>query len=79
MTINYPGGRSRPAGGAVGAVLTKTTTVDQEAAWVILLSSGAGVPGASFTTPLYFDTTASTGGLYAWNGAAYTKVGLATT
>jgi len=33
----------------------------------------------TFVTALMFDDTASTGGLYAWTGSAYTKVGLATT
>jgi len=44
-----------------------------------VLTSGSGAPGATFTSLLYFDTAATTGGLYAWNGSAYTKVGLATT
>ena len=33
----------------------------------------------TYVTALMFDDTASTGGLYAWTGSAYTKVGLATT
>jgi hypothetical protein len=36
-------------------------------------------PPTVFVTALMFDDTASTGGLYAWTGSAYTKVGLATT
>lgn len=35
----------------------------------------AGAPGADFEGPLVFDSTAVTGGLYAWDGAAYQKVG----
>lgn len=31
-----------------------------------------------FVTSLMFDDTASTGGLYAWDGSAYVQVGLAT-
>ncbi len=44
------------------------------AVWATLISTGAGVPGGSFTTVFYFDTTAGTGGLYVWTGAAYTQV-----
>jgi hypothetical protein len=39
----------------------------------------ASAPTTTFITPLVFDHTASTGGLYAWTGAAYLKIGLATT
>ena len=35
-------------------------------------------PAGPFQTPLVFDSTASTGGLYAWDGSAYQQVGLAT-
>ncbi len=38
----------------------------------------AAAPTTTFITPLVFDHTASTGGLYAWTGAAYLKIGLAT-
>lgn len=79
MSVNFPAGRSLPAAGATGTILAKTATTDQQAAWTNPLSTGAGVPGGTFTTPLYQDTTASTGGLYAWNGSAYVKVALATT
>lgn len=79
MSVNFPGGRALPPGGAKGTVLAKASTSDQDAAWTNPLSTGAGVPGGTFTTPLYQDTTASTGGLYAWNGSAYVKVALATT
>ena len=33
----------------------------------------------TYVSPLMFDDTATTGGLYAWTGSAYQKVGLATT
>lgn len=36
-------------------------------------------PPTTFVKPLMFDDTGSTGGLYAWSGSAYVKVGLATT
>lgn len=35
-------------------------------------------PPTVFVTPLVFDNTADTGGLYCWNGTAYVQVGLAT-
>lgn len=38
----------------------------------------AMAPAGPFQTPLVFDSTATTGGLYAWDGSAYQKVGLAT-
>lgn len=33
-----------------------------------------GVPAGPYQTPLVFDSTAVSGGLYAWDGAAYQKV-----
>lgn len=39
------------------------------------VTSQAGAPGAGYVTPLVFDTTAVTGGLYAWDGSAYVQVG----
>jgi hypothetical protein len=79
MSVNFPSGRALPSNGAKGTVLTKASTTDEDAAWTNVISTGAGVPGATFTTLLYQDTTASTGGLYAWTGSAYVKVALATT
>ena len=35
-------------------------------------------PSTTFIAPLVFNSTASTGGLYAWDGSAYQQVGLAT-
>ncbi len=35
-------------------------------------------PPSTFVTPLVFDHTGTTGGLYAWTGSAYIQVGLAT-
>ena len=35
-------------------------------------------PPSTFVTALMFDDTASTGGLYAWDGTQYVQVGLAT-
>lgn len=32
-TKNYPAGRALPAGGAIGNVLTKASTDDQDATW----------------------------------------------
>lgn len=38
------------------------------------LTVAAAVP-TTYTTPLHLDTTAVSGGLYAWDGSAYVKVG----
>lgn len=35
----------------------------------------AGAPVGPYQTPLVFDTTSITGGLYAWDGSAYQEVG----
>lgn len=49
------------------------------------LVGGAGMCGVihaaptTFVKPFMFDDTGTTGGLYVWTGAAYVKVGLATT
>lgn len=58
--------------------LAAVTAVDANPG-ATMFSQAAGAPGGTLTTFLYFDTTASTGGLYAWDGTAYQKVGLATT
>lgn len=42
------------------------------------LTVGSAAP-TTFVTFLVFDDTATSGGLYAWDGSAYRKVGLATT
>lgn len=42
--------------------------------WVTVIHAAP----TTFVTPLMFDDTATTGGLYAWDGTAYQKVGLAT-
>ncbi len=44
----------------------------------VYVTDAAAAP-TTFVTPLVFDHTATTGGLYAWTGSAYLKVGLATT
>lgn len=43
--------------------------------WVTVIHA----PPTTYVSPLMFDDTGTTGGLYAWTGSAYTKVGLATT
>lgn len=45
--------------------------------WESLVYIHAGAPGSSYVAPLWFDSTASTGGLYCWTGSAYSKIGLA--
>ncbi len=36
-------------------------------------------PPTTYVAPFMFDDSATSGGLYGWNGTAYVKVGLATT
>lgn len=38
------------------------------------LTTGTGAPSV-YASPLYFDDTAVSGGLYAWDGSAYVQVG----
>lgn len=52
---------------------TTTTQLATTAFVGNILISGAGAPTV-FVAPLYYDTTAVTGGLYAWDGAAYVHV-----
>lgn len=42
---------------------------------IIYVTESASPPGADYQTPLYYDSTAVTGGLYAWTGGAYLKIG----
>ena len=37
-----------------------------------------GAPDTTLISPLVFDDTPTTGGLYVWTGAAYSRIGLAT-
>lgn len=53
------------AGGGVAQVTTDGPIVTVQ----------AGVPAGPFQTPLVFDSTAVTGGLYGWDGSAYQKIG----
>lgn len=48
------------------------------AKWTSLVTFGTDPPGSDYTTPLIFDDSPSTGGLYAWNGSAYAKIAPAT-
>lgn len=51
------------------------TTVDgTNCNWLEVISTDTAPPVA-YATPLVFDTTAVTGGLYAWDGTAYVQVG----
>jgi hypothetical protein len=53
-------------------------TAGARAAFLAVIDSGAGAPAAVAPAaghyPLYYDTTAVTGGLYFWNGAAWVHV-----
>lgn len=74
MSMNYPGGRALPAGGAAGTVLVKASATDQDATWTVLYASDAGAP-TDFVGLLYLDTDGDgPGDLYAWDGAAYVLV-----
>jgi hypothetical protein len=48
---------------------------DPAAAYVTVVHAAP----TTFVAPFMFDDTAGTGGLYAWTGSAYVRVGLATT
>ncbi len=50
----------------------------EDIAAVLLTVVTTSPVGGGFKTLLVFDSTATTGGLYAWNGTDYTKVSLAT-
>ena len=40
----------------------------------VIVTVQTGAPGGSYVTPLIYDNTAVTGGLYAWDGGTYQKV-----
>ena len=42
---------------------------------VAFVTVQTGVPGGTFVTPLVYDNTAVSGGLYGWTGSAYSKIG----
>ena len=44
----------------------------------VTVNAGAPSPLTTYVTPLFFDSTGTTGGLYAWTGTTYHLVGLAT-
>ena len=54
------------------------TTQPAVSASAVYVTVQTMAPAGPFQTPLVFDSTASTGGLYAWDGSAYQQVGLAT-
>lgn len=41
----------------------------------IAYASTAAAAPTTFTTPIYYDSTAVSGGLYAWDGSAYIQIG----
>lgn len=75
MATNYS---FEDVGGTVrlyGPIVPDPATSLPSAAYVTVVAA----PPTTYVSPLMFDSTASTGGLYAWTGSAYQKVGLATT
>ncbi len=65
------------APGKVGmAVVPSDAEYGARFVWTSLVTVQTGTPvGGSLSTPLVYDNTAVTGGLYAWTGADYTKIG----
>lgn len=55
------------------AVGVNTTQLATTAFVGKIVTTAAGAPSV-FVSPLYYDSTAVTGGLYAWTGSAYLKV-----
>ncbi len=53
---------------------TRITMTPTSAANVRYLTVQTGAPTTTWISPLVYDDTAVTGGLYAWTGAAYTKI-----
>lgn len=43
-------------------------------AQLVYVTVQTGAP-TNYTTPLVYDNTPTTGGLYGWNGSAYEKIG----
>lgn len=72
-------GTLKVRGGATGDVPTQAAdgTLDQGAQLGHTLSylTVAAAAPTTYLTPIYYDSTAVTGGLYAWDGAAYQKIG----
>lgn len=42
---------------------------------VVFVTVQTGAPASTYITPLVYDNTAVTGGLYGWTGTTYTKIG----
>lgn len=54
-----------------GGLLLSNVVPDET---IIYASTAAAAP-TTFITPIYYDSTAVSGGLYAWNGSAYIQIG----
>lgn len=56
------------------AIATLVAAVAHGTAATTYLTVRTGAPTTTFITPIVYDDTAVTGGLYVWAGSAYTKV-----
>ena len=66
-------------GDASGGVINGPLVFYMPAGWSLFYTLAHTSPvSGGYQTPLVFDDTASTGGLYIWNGSDYALVGLAT-
>jgi len=63
------------AGGAAGEALVVDTTAGGQPVWGGIYAIAAGVPSGApdGALPIAVDTTAVTGGIYVWDGAAWVK------
>ncbi len=82
-TVGYYKGQKSSKDDVIGAKINEVVDAVTALQAVTLASTHwvtvVHAPPTTFVTPLMFDDTGTTGGLYAWTGSAYQKVGLATT
>ena len=68
--LTIPAGQATPSA-ADGTRLDMAATA---ASNVRYLTVQTGAPSTTWITPLVYDDTAVTGGLYSWTGTTYTKI-----